>query len=121
MSTLTVATAEGNAWLQTRFLNLPCWLALHSADPTALGDPATEFAGGGYERQRITFGSPAGKAVTNNNNITFSGLPSGEVNFLAVWASLSGGAMRCSWPIAAITVVASNQLLVAVGDIAIQL
>lgn len=64
------------------------YLALHNAQPT-LG-PSSEMAGGGYVRQPISFtiGSRGG---VNSNLQTFSSLPAGTVNFLAVWSAISSG------------------------------
>lgn len=113
----------GNGFLMSQFTGKPWWLGLHGSDPGPLSDPATEVAGGGYERQPITFGNPTGKIVLSVGGQTFDGMPAGFIYFLAIWSAFSGGFTATSWPVPGSPLApnSSNQVLVGPGDVAIAL
>lgn len=95
------------------------YLAVHLTDPTDLGDLATEVAGGGYQRQPITFSTPAGKATANTIKAYFSGMPTADAEWLAVWDSPGAGNMIARHQLApVIPVDEDGQLRVEIGDLA---
>ncbi len=99
-----------------------CYLALHLADPTVLGNPATEMAGGGYIRRLMHLSSPSGRSTANTNGFRFTGLPASDVTYLAGWDAISGGNMLGSIELPdTITVTESGQFIVEVGDVAFSL
>lgn len=122
MTTLLISNYAGNAAWDYLLHQSGLYLALHEANPTALGDPATEFAGGGYIRQLITFGAISGKACASNNSQIFPGLVPGTITWLAVWLGLSGGEMIVAQPLGTpLDTTESGQFLSEVGDFAVQL
>jgi hypothetical protein len=97
-------------------------LAAHLSDPTALGNAGSEVAGGGYQRQPISFAPSSNRTRVCTNAQIFPGMPQCIVAYLAVWTVIGGGFMVFAKKLATpISVLASGQLLSAVGDIAISL
>lgn len=117
---------EANAILSLRLTNRNgLWLALHTANPGKANNPGSEVTGGGYERQRITFGDPNGQAVVNTNNIAFSGLPAVTVTWLSVQADQVNDVgvfavqlLDANGNADPVTVPNGDQFLAAAGDIA---
>jgi len=112
----------GNAWLAyyVSGSGKGLYLALHSQDPTALGSTVDEFAGGGYQRRPVVFGSPNNKTVVNTNAPTFSGVPAGTVRYFGVWTAPSGGNfMFAVQLVPAIVVASDSEFYVTAGDIAL--
>jgi hypothetical protein len=66
------------------------WMSLHTTDPGSSG--VNEVTGGGYIRQPITFGNPAGLFQVSTNGQTFTNMPSeaGNLWFAVQSASVSG-------------------------------
>lgn len=103
-------------------MNVPCYLALHLSDPTALGNPATEVAGGGYARQPISFSAATNRTRVSTNAQTFPGMPQSTVTHLSVWTAVSGGSMVFAKQLPSpIKVLESGQFLAAAGDVALSL
>lgn len=125
--TAVLSNYGGNAALSLLLRAAGLYLAAHTANPTATGDPATEVAGGGYARQPIKFSAPSGKASANTNKAYFSGMPACVVWGLAVWDSPGAGNMIAALELlsgsapAHITVDENGQLRVEVGDVAFAL
>lgn len=116
------SNAAGNQALALILLQSGLYLAAHLSEPGAIGDGATEAAGGDYERQPVTFSAPNGKACANNKICIFTGMDESDVTWLAVWNAISGGTMQAALELSpAITVPQSGQLRVEVGDAAWQL
>ena len=107
--------------LTTFYVNPVLYLGLHSSDPTQIGNAGTEIAGASYARQRITFGAPSNRAVTNNIQIIYQNLPASTVLFLAIWNALTGGIIQHSLGITSIAVNAGGTIVVPVSDVAITL
>jgi hypothetical protein len=108
--------------LQAQLTAKTNYLALHLADPTDLGDLATEMAGGEYLRQAIHHGNPSTKTVASNNSQLFPGLPAGIVTWLAVWDAIVNGHILYRLQLSpAITVLLNGQFLAAPGDVALTL
>jgi hypothetical protein len=103
-------------------LQAPTFLAMHSDDPTALGSASSEFIGGGYFRQAITFAASAARAKVSLNAQVFTGLLAGSVGWLGVWTAISGGNL-CYVIVfdTPILIVDSGQFRCAAGDIALAL
>lgn len=104
----------------------PLWLALHESDPGPTGIVATELAGGGYGRRRISFpASPSGKAVASTTRQRFTGLTTGQVvNYLAVWDAATGGNMIFVIDVSAgggISVTDTGEFICEAGDVALQI
>lgn len=59
--------------------------SLHSANPGP-GGTANELSGGGYARQPVTWGTPAGGIVTASADPEFS-IPAGWVRWVGLWDS----------------------------------
>lgn len=88
-TTANLSLYGGNLALEFLFRRSGLYLALHTADPTALGLASTELAGDGYARQPISFTVPSGKATTNAVKAYFAGLPPAIIWGMAVWDSSS--------------------------------
>jgi len=98
------------------------YVALHIEDPTALGDVATELAGGDYTRVSTTFTAPGSKTTANATSLIFDDLPASIVTHFGVWDSLAAGHMYVAKELPSpITVTESGRIQVGVGDIAITL
>lgn len=118
--TSILSNHAGNANL-TQLLDGTTYVALHLTDPTATGLLATEVAGGGYIRQPITYAAATGKIRVSTKALIFPGMPACIVAFLAGWDAISAGNMIWRKELSPhITVLASGQFLVAVGDIAVK-
>lgn len=109
----------GNKILYDYFTSQTLWLAIHQADPTAVGDLSTEFGGGGYRRQSIRFGPPSNRTVVSINAQTYTSLLPGVALYLAVWTEQVRGHLHCTMQVAAVSIPESGQYLVSPGDIAI--
>src|SRR5262249_6521721 len=112
----------GNLVLAAYLQGKPNWLALHTDDPTVTGDPATEVAGAGYQRQAATgaWSAPGSKTIATTKAFTWVGMPACTVTHIAVWDALSGGHLLATIALSpAIAVSASGHFLAAAGDIAI--
>lgn len=73
----------------------PAYLALFTVTPSD-SSAGTEVAGAGYARQAITLKSAAGRATSNDGDITFgpAGANWGTVNAVAIMPTNSGGTAR---------------------------
>lgn len=110
----------GNQVLSDHLVAPATYLALHTDDPTALGDPATEVAGGDYARQEVGWAAPGSRTTANTAALTFPGMPAVSVTHWAVWDAPSGGNMLVRSPLPEpVAVPASGHFLVAAGDLAI--
>lgn len=111
----------GNQILAHYLIASPSWLALHSVDPTVLGDAASEVAGGDYARQRASWSAPGSKTVASTTALTFVGMPAATVTYLGVWDAASGGNLLVTVPLGGdgVEVAESGHFLVAAGDVAI--
>lgn len=119
MSSSIFSNFLGNAVLQRYFAGAPTWLALHTDNPTATGDPATEMA---VIRQPITWSAPGSKTIANTNAMTFVQLVADVVTYLGVWDSSSGGHLLVPILLGTpITTLEDGHFLVAPGDVAITL
>lgn len=113
-----------NGALALYFQNSPVWLALHLTDPTPVGDPNTEFGGGNYMRQRIIFGAPGSKSISNTGTVTFSNLAAATITYFGFWnsqANTNTGFLASYQLNPSLVVIASSQVLVGPGDISIAL
>lgn len=70
------------------------YLALFTVSPSESGD-GTEISAGGYARQKVTFGSAAGGAMSNSAAIEFPTATAdwGTANGLALFDAVTGGNM----------------------------
>ncbi len=126
ISTVDVAFSldAGNKALAALLRQPNLWLALHTADPTPMGLASTEVAGNGYERQRIAWSVPNGKAVSNTRKAYFDSMPPVRVWGMAVWDSPSAvGEMivPIDIPGNGIVVPEDGMFKIEVGDLAILL
>lgn len=119
MPTGYISNWAANTALQV-LLQAPVWLAMHSDDPTALGSAASEYLGGGYVRQPISFAAPAARASVSVNAQVFTALMAGSVLAFAVWNQVSAGNMIFAVVLdAPLPVLDTGQVRVAPGDIAL--
>jgi len=93
----------------------PLQLALTSTVPTE-STPGTEFTGGGYTRETITFGSVSGGAVSNSALIRFDNLTGDDVAGLEVWDS-AGPPVRLLWKAYTKTIDPGDSLEIPIGDL----
>lgn len=111
----------GNAWL-AELVAAGGWLSLHTDDPTVLGDPSTELAGGSYIRAAMAFSSPSAKAIVSTNAQLFVGLAPDVILYLGLWDLQVGGHFLLAKELVTpITVTAEGNFLAAAGDFAVQL
>lgn len=69
------------------------FVALHSSDPGVVGNPATEIAGGSYERLQCYFTTGNGKDSTNRTVLKWTNMPYVVVLYVAVWSHKNAGNM----------------------------
>jgi hypothetical protein len=110
-----------NAALQL-ILPAGCHLGCHLTDPTPVGNIGSEVAGGGYERQPISFADASNRTRVSSNAQLFPGMPACIVGWLAVWTAVSGGHLVFARKLLVpIPVLESGQFLAAAGDVALSL
>ena len=80
-----------NAWLAT----VGGYVGLHFDNPETAGYETSEYTGGGYARDTVTWTTPSNKTMWNSNTLAYSGLVAGTVTYLAGWSALTGGS--CQW------------------------
>ena len=119
-ATLVLSNYAGNLALTTLLRTGSLYLALHTAAPdVATGGADNEVAGGGYERQPISFSPPAGRACATSIKAYFSGMPAVSVWGVGVWDAPSEGHLIVASP-CALTVDDAHQVRVEAGDYAVQ-
>lgn len=72
------------------------YVALHTADPTVNGLPATEVAGSWYQRQTVTFGAQSTAGQTfSTNDVTYAPVTGSSVTVthFAIWDAQTLGNM----------------------------
>lgn len=110
----------GNLFLQEHLVLAGAWIGLHPDDPTVLGDPSTELAGGDYVRQHARFTVPAAKTVATDNTLTYVGLIASRIWYLVFWDQVAGGHMIARKKLAVpIVVPPSGHFLIPKGDLAL--
>lgn len=121
--TSVLGNAQAAAWLDAMITDSHgCWLALHLSDPGPTGDTSTELSGGLYKRRRILFSRPSSKSIVSTTGPVFPGLVGATITHLAVWTAFTGGALRFVIPLdTPIQVSTSGQVILAPGDVALQL
>lgn len=72
------------------------YISLHDDDPGETG--ANEVTGGSYARQSGSFGAAASGVCSSDANITFTGMPAGDVVAVGIWdASGAGNNLWNGW------------------------
>jgi len=66
------------------------YLALHSEEPTRLGNPGSEFAGNDYARQPVTWTPSGARAMALSAQVDFEDLPNSELRWFGVWDAPAG-------------------------------
>lgn len=110
----------GNAVL-ARYLTGPgAYLALHTSDPTVLGNLATEVVGGSYVRQHVTlWASPASKTTANSELVVFDNMPACTVTYMSLWDAITAGNMLWAFQLGTpLAVVSSARVPIPVNDLA---
>jgi hypothetical protein len=67
------------------------YAALHTSNPGESGNPATEVAGGSYNRIKVDFAYASGKTAANIKLLKWSNLPYCIVTHVALWDHEDGG------------------------------
>lgn len=112
----------GNLVLTNYLIPQGVWLGLHTADPGTQGSTGSEFIGGGYARQQITWSPASNRSTGNNNALQFLNLPGGTITYMGIWDASTGGNILYSIPLAtALTVTTGQYFSVPVSDLAIVL
>lgn len=98
------------------------YLALFTAAPSDAGG-GTEVTGGGYARQSIAFGAPAGGVITNSAAKTFtaSGAAYGTVTHIGIFDASTGGNMLAWSPITSAVVGDGDSITFAIGAVQLTL
>lgn len=96
---MTLTNTVANDILNEWFSSADTWLSLHSASPIAGGLAAAELTVVSYHRQPVLWSPPSNRTVTNDRDLTFSGLPIASVPFLGVYDALSGGNLLAELPV----------------------
>lgn len=97
------------------------YVALHTADPTEVGNVGEVGAGVGYARQAATFAASSGSAVSNVADIEFgpaTGAGFGTVSHVSIWDHATAG--NCWWkgPLSAAKAIdAGDVFIIPAGDL----
>jgi len=79
----------------------------------------TEFTGGSYVRQNVTFGAASGGINSNTNTITFADMPALTLAGIEIWDST--GTPKRLWSMVrvggSVSVSAGSTVTIAIGDI----
>lgn len=111
----------GGAVLQRYLIDNPSYLALFTANPTALGLTTNEVVGGSYARLLCTWSAP-GTKTSGLGALRFLNLPACTVTHLGVMDALTGGHMLIAKALPApIPVLSSAELRVGANAIVITL
>jgi len=111
----------GGDILQRYFIDQPSYLALLTADPTALGSTASEVVGGDYERLPCVWSVPGTKTI-GLGALRFINMPACTVSWLAVMDAAVGGHMLTAKALPApIPVVDSAEFRVGANAIVLTL
>ncbi len=120
--TSVLSNVLGNAILTEYLIDRPTWLALHTEDPTVLGSPGTEAAGGDYARQAGTWSAPGSKTSATTTAATWTGMTACVVTHIGVWSAASGGHMLFGVVVdPPVAVPESGHFVAAAGDLAVTL
>lgn len=98
------------------------YLACHSSDPTNAGLVLTEYLGGSYVRQPITFNEATtdddsgDSYVTNREAISFTDMPNATITHFAIWDALTEGNMLSSGGVIAVNGSAVTTIPTGSGD-----
>lgn len=111
----------GNLVLTKYLTTLGAYLALHTSDPTVLGNLSTEVVGGSYVRQHVTlWTSPSSKTTANNELVVFDNLPACTVTYMSLWTAVTAGNMLWALQLGSpIVVVSSARIPIPVNDFAL--
>lgn len=96
------------------------YMALHSADPTDVGNVA-EASGGAYARQTVAFGAAASPSgVSANTGIVTFTMPAGTWTFFSIQdAVTAGNALFIGALTASKTTLLGDQIAFAVGAVTV--
>lgn len=109
----------GGAILQRYLIDNPSYLALFTADPTALGSTANEVVGGSYARLLCSWSAPGSKS-SGLGALRFLNLPACTVSHIGVMDALTGGHMLIAKALPApIPVLASAELRIGANSIVV--
>lgn len=97
------------------------WMKLHIGDPGAAGtsNPATETT-----RQQVSFGAASGGAISNDADIAWTGLATGDPDdytHWSAWTDVSAGSFICSGTITANAVSDGDNFTIPAGDLDLSL
>jgi hypothetical protein len=119
---MSLSNNTANNMLNSVFYNHPTWVALHTADPGVLGDPAYEVSGGDYVRQPIVFTNAGSRTTGNSGQATFHGMPDVVVTHISVWNAVTVGQMLAVKDLAApVTVAEGYSFVIPAVSLAITL
>ena len=96
------------------------YAALHYDNPEVAGAYASEVFGGSYIRCKVIFTVPDNRAVWNANNLSWAGLPSMRISYIALWDAQINGNYVCSAPLDSVfRAVAGAKFIYPAGSFAI--
>lgn len=111
----------GGAILQRYLIDNPSYLALFTADPTALGSTTNEVVGGSYARLLCTWSGP-GTKTSGLGALRFLNLPACTVTHIGVMDALTGGHMLIAKALPApIPILSSAELRLGANSIVVTL
>lgn len=90
---MTLSNTLANAMLSQHFSAAETWLSLHSTEPVAGGLSSGELTAVNYHRQRVVWSPAANRAVTNDEDLSFSGLPRATIPWLGLYDAEEGGSL----------------------------
>ena len=118
-----------NAVLNHVLVNTPfssptdVYLALFISDPTD-ANTGTEVSGGGYERQKVTFGTASGGTVTNTEDVVFPETTAawGTVTHFGLYDAATGGHLLFHGALPySVDVEASQQIVIRAGNLSVSM
>ena len=118
-----------NAVLNHVLVNTPfssptnVYLALFTSDPTD-ANTGTEVSGGGYERQKVTFGTASGGTVTNTKDVVFPETTAawGTVTHFGLYDAATGGNLLFHGALPySVDVEASQQIVIRAGNLSVSM
>lgn len=98
------------------------WLALHHESPDMSGVYASEIQGGGYVRQKVSFTSPASRAIFSLDAVTWDGLPQVTVSYVGAWNAQYNGDLVAFFEMPdPVYITSGGKVSFAAGDVALSI
>lgn len=95
------------------------YLALYTSNP-AEDNSGSEYSGGSYSRQSISFSAQSNGTVTNSGTVAFTNLGSGTITHIGILDNSSGGNLLYYGPLTtSLTITTGSSINFATASISV--